>query len=230
MSGRIEQTVVVAVPVERAWEAFTDSEERSRWEAPEYEIDPRPGGKLRWTIPPHPAVDGEVLEVEPGRRLVTTESTGVLDGVTRVTVTFEDVGTGTRITVVQSGFGTGAAWQDALESHRQGWARALRDLVLYLETGVASRRFFSTWRSQLGLCLADGATGVRVTGVEPDSWAADAGLQPDDVVIFVDGLPIYDRTDLWPFQIARGAGEALDVVVARAGTQVRSRGVLRARA
>jgi len=230
MSGRIEQTVVVAVPVERAWEAFTDSEERSRWEAPEYEIDPRPGGKLRWTIPPHPAVDGEVLEVEPGRRLVTTEGTGVLDGVTRVTVTFEDVGTGTRISVVQSGFGTGAAWQDALESHRQGWARALRDLVLYLETGVASRRFFSTWRSQLGLCLADGATGVRVTGVEPDSWAADAGLQPDDVVIFVDGLPIYDRTDLWPFQIARGAGEALDVVVARAGTQVRSRGVLRARA
>ena len=230
MSGRIEQTFVVAVPVERAWQAFTDSEERSRWEAPEYEIDPRPGGKLRWTIPPHPAVDGEVLEVEPGRRLVTTEGTGVLDGVTRVTVTFEDVGTGTRISVVQSGFGTGAAWQDALESHRQGWARALRDLVLYLETGVASRRFFSTWRSQLGLCLADGATGVRVTGVEPDSWAADAGLQPDDVVIFVDGLPIYDRTDLWPFQIARGAGEALDVVVARAGTQVRSRGVLRARA
>ena len=230
MSGRIEQTFVVAVPVERAWEAFTDSEERSRWEAPEYEIDPRPGGKLRWTIPPHPAVDGEVLEVEPGRRLVTTEGTGVLDGVTRVTVTFEDTRTGTRITVVQSGFGTGAAWQDALESHRQGWARALRDLVLYLETGVASRRFFSTWRSQLGLCLADGATGVRVTGVEPDSWAADAGLQPDDVVIFVDGLPIYDRTDLWPFQIARGAGEALDVVVARAGTQVRSRGVLRARA
>lgn len=228
MTRQIEQTVVVAVPVERAWQAFTDSEERSKWEAPEYQIDPRPGGKLRYSIPPWPAVDGEVLEVDPGRRLVATEGVGILDGATRVTVTFEDAGTGTRITVVQSGFGTGASWQDALESHGRGWARALRDLVLYLETGVVARRFFTRWHSHLGLVLADGVAGVSVTEVVPDSWASDAGVQPGDIVLFVDGLPIYDRVDLWPFQIVRSGGEELDVVVARDGRQVTGRGVLRA--
>jgi uncharacterized protein YndB with AHSA1/START domain len=227
VSGQIEQTFVVAVPVERAWRAFTETEERSKWEAPEYEIDPRPGGKVRWTIPPWPTVDGEVLEVDPGRRLVTQEGAGILDAVTRVTVTFEEAGTGTRITVVQSGFGTGAAWQDALEGHRQGWARARRDLILYLETGVVAQRFFTRWHASLGLHLADGDSGVRITEVLPDSWAEEASLRPGDIVLFLDGLPIYDRTDLWPAQIARRPGEPLGVEVARDGQRVAGRGHLR---
>ena len=109
---QVEHTFVVAVPVERAWSAFTDSHERSQWEAPEYEIDPQPGGKLHWRIPPWPTVEGEVLEVDPNRRLVMSEGEGVLDGATRITVTFESVDDGTRITVVQAGFGDGARWQD----------------------------------------------------------------------------------------------------------------------
>jgi hypothetical protein len=52
-------------------------------------------------------------------------------------------------------------------------------------------------------------------------------VQPGDIVLFVDGLPIYDRADLWPFQIARSGADELDVVVARDGRQVTGRGVLR---
>jgi hypothetical protein len=36
---RVEHTFVVATSVERAWQAFTDGAERSRWEAPEYADD-----------------------------------------------------------------------------------------------------------------------------------------------------------------------------------------------
>ncbi len=225
--GRLEQTFVVAVPVARAWRAFTDGAERSQWEAPEYEIDPTPGGKLRWTIPPWPTVRGEVVEVEPERRLVTTEGEGVLDGTTRITVTFESVDTGTRITVVQAGFGTGAAWQDQLEGHRHGWARAIRDLILYLETGVSCRRFFTMWQSDLGLTAAERPAGVEVTGVAPGGWADEAGVEVGDIVLFVDGEPIYERTDLWPFQTGRRPGERLGVDVARAGQRVPGVGVLR---
>jgi uncharacterized protein YndB with AHSA1/START domain len=227
-SNRVEQTFVVAVPIERAWTAFTDGAERAQWEAPEYEIDARPGGKVRWTIPPWPSVHGEVLEVDPGRRLVATEGEGVLDGTTRVTVTFESVGSGTRITVVQAGFGTGAQWQDQLEGHRHGWARAIRDLILYLETGVASRRFFTVWRCDLGMFLTETAAGVRVTEVVAGGWAAEAGVRIGDVVLYLDGVPIFERPDLWVFQTSRRPGDRLDIEVARGAQRVEGTGALRA--
>ena len=47
MSGKVEKTFEVAVPVARAWQAFADSHGRSQWEAVEFEIDPRPDGRLR---------------------------------------------------------------------------------------------------------------------------------------------------------------------------------------
>lgn len=229
MSGRdrLEHTFVVAVPVERAWQAFTDGAERSQWEAPEYAIDPRPGGKLRWRIPPWDPVEGEVLEVEPHRRLATTEGAGILDGATQVTVTFESVERGTRITVVQSGFGTGAGWQDQLEGHRHGWLRSLRDLALYLEAGVASRRFFARWRCDLGMFLSETFTGLRVTEVLPGGWAEEAGLRPGDLLLYVAGLPVFERTDLWAFQIARRPGDNLAVEAAREGDRVHGDAPLR---
>ena len=224
---RVEHTFVVAVAVERAWEAFTDGNERSRWEAPEYAIDPRPGGKLRWRIPPWDPVDGEVLEVDPQRRLVATEGVGVVDGPTKVTVTFTSVEAGTRITVVQSGFGTGAGWQDQLEGHRAGWLRALRDLVLYLETGVVSQRFFSRWHCDLGMYLTETFPGLRVTQVQPGGWAEEAGVQVGDIVLYVEGVPVYERTELWPFQTTRRPGDRLAIEVARDGTRVQGVAPLR---
>jgi uncharacterized protein YndB with AHSA1/START domain len=228
VNNEVNKTFVVSVPVERAWKAFTDGAECSKWEAPEYEIDARPGGKLRWTIPPWDTVHGEVLEVEPYRRLVTSEGEGVLDGTTRVTVTFESVETGTRITIVQAGFGTGAAWQDQLEGHRHGWARAIRDLVLYLETGVVSERFFTMWRCDLGMFLTETAAGVRVSEVAPGGWAEEAGVEIGDVILYVDGSPIFERPDLWVFQTGRRPGDRLDIEVARGGARVRGTGTLRA--
>jgi uncharacterized protein YndB with AHSA1/START domain len=227
MSNQLEHTFEVAVPVERAWLAFTDSAECSKWTAPEYEIDPRPGGKVRWTIPPWPTVDGEVLEVEPHQRLVYREGKGVLDGATRVTVTFESTDTGTRITVVQAGFGDGADWQSQLESHWHGWLWSFRDLVLYLETGVASERFYTRWRCDFGMSTTQTFTGMRVTGVLAGGWAEEAGLQVDDLILYLDDQPIFERTAMWPFQTHRNPGDRLEVEVARAGGRVRSSGVLR---
>jgi hypothetical protein len=119
-------------------------------------------------------VEGEVLEVDPNRRLVMSEGEGVLDGATRITVTFESVDDGTRITVVQAGFGDGARWRDQLEGHHYGWECAIRDLVLYLETGVTSQRFFTTWRCDLGMFTTEKFTGLEVTEVVPDGFAAEA--------------------------------------------------------
>jgi uncharacterized protein YndB with AHSA1/START domain len=103
VTKKVEKTFTVAVPVARAWEAFADSHERSQWEAVEYEIDPRPGGLLRWTLPGIEAT-GRVEEVQVHHLLRHTELTGPHAGC-EVTVGFEEVTGGTRITITHAGFG-----------------------------------------------------------------------------------------------------------------------------
>ncbi len=75
MSHQVEHTFDVAVSPARAWLAFADGDERAKWEALEYEIDLRPGGRLRWALPGYEC-EGEVLEVEPERFLRHSEGSG----------------------------------------------------------------------------------------------------------------------------------------------------------
>ena len=75
--------------------------------------------------------------------------------------------------------------------------------------------------------LAESFAGLRVTEVSPGGWAAEAGVQAGDLVLYVDGLPIFERTDLWPFQIASRPGDRLTIEVARNGSRVRGKSELR---
>lgn len=216
MSDRtLKKSFVVAVPRERAWAVFTDSAERVCWDAPFYEIDAKPGGKVRWQIPPWPVVDGEVLEVEPERLLRHSEAAGMLPAATEVTVAFESVDGGTRITITHAGFGDGPEWGDAFESHSLGWNECIYDLVLYLMQGVVAKRFSTPWQTTLGLAVDDTPVGVRVVAVEPGGYGEEAGMQPDDVVVRIAGVPIFTRSDLWAVQHGNTAGAQLAAEFAR---------------
>jgi len=222
----IEKTFVVAVPPKRAWEAFTDPAVRTCWDAPMYEIDVRPGGKLRWEIPPWPPVDGEVLEVEPERLLRHTDAAGMLPGATEITVVFESVDVGTRITITHAGFGDGPEWGDAYESHSLGWSEAIFDLVLYLMQGVVAKRFITPWRTTLGLAVDETDAGLRVIEVAPGGYAEGAGIRPGDVVVRIAGVPVYSRSDLWGVQYAHAAGTELAAEFARGSALLAGSGVL----
>lgn len=229
MSGReICKSFVVGVPVTRAWQAFTDPAERRCWEAPRYEIDPQPGGKVRWEIPPWPVVEGEVLEVEPERLLRQREDAGMLNATTEITVTFESVDGGTRITITHAGFGDGAEWGDSRASHSLGWDEAIADLVLYLMQGAVAHRFFTPWRTILGLAVEETAAGVRVLDVQPGGYAEEAGLQPGDIVTRIGGIPIFARADLWSAQHAHAPDDELAVEFARESNMCSGSGRLRA--
>jgi uncharacterized protein YndB with AHSA1/START domain len=222
----IEKRFVVAVPQERAWAAFTDAEQRRCWDAPIYEIDPRPGGKVHWEIPPWPAVDGEVVEIDAPRLLRHTEDAGMLAATTDITVTFEAVDGGTRITITHAGFGDGPEWGDAFESHSLGWSEALADLVLYLTQGVVARRFCTPWNTTLGMQVEETPAGLRVIGVAPGGYADEAGFAPGDVVLRIGGVPIFGRSDLWCVQYAHEAGTRLAAEIARGGELRRGAGQL----
>ena len=137
---RIERTVQLSKPPERVWQAITTAEGLGTWFGDESaEIDLRVGGeaKLRWksgdmarlTIervePPH--VFGYTWHIyglpeEDPRR-------------TYVEFTLEPSGSGTSLTVVESGFAQlrEAEYAKSHSANTEGWAHELGELVAYVD-------------------------------------------------------------------------------------------------
>jgi uncharacterized protein YndB with AHSA1/START domain len=223
VSDAIEKVFMVAVPAARAWQAFADGAERSKWEALDYEIDARPGGRLRWELP-HVECEGRVEEVEPHRLLRHTELTGPHAN-SEVTVTLEEVEGGTRITITHAGFGDGDTWRGALGGTSIGWDQAIADLVLYLRTGVAARRF-TIPLGDPGAGLGETPAGLEVLTVGPGGFADQAGLRIGDLLLTAGGTPVYTRRELWVMLRARGPGGDLDVEYVRDRERLSGAGTL----
>lgn len=229
MSGKYERTFEVRVPVERAWRAFTEPRELETWYAERVQAwEAIPGGRLAYGMEGYPLVEGTVQEVEPLRRLRFEEGPGLLPGTTQITVVFESIESGTRITITHAGFGEGGEWIDELQSHTQGWNQAIADLVLWLETGVRFPRFHA-WKSMLGVATLDVPAGVQVIKVVPDTFAAQCGLEAGDLLLEVGGAGVFDRTDLWVLTREHHPGDELEAAYLRDGRLQRATGRLTGR-
>jgi uncharacterized protein YndB with AHSA1/START domain len=137
----------IAAPRERVFAAWTDARQASRWWAPHdctplsCEMDVRPGGawRRRMRAPSGAVVTkwGVYREVTPPERLVftyRTESAGVIDPETLVTVTFADLGNRTRLTLRHTAFETDAARLD----HQGGWTGVMERLTTFIATEGAA--------------------------------------------------------------------------------------------
>jgi uncharacterized protein YndB with AHSA1/START domain len=93
---------------EKVWRALTDPALVSEWLLPvvEQKLDLEPGATFTFKTDPHPPWDGTVscrlVVVEEHRRLSYTWRVPFLDTV--VTFTLTPTGSGTRLSIVQSGF------------------------------------------------------------------------------------------------------------------------------
>jgi uncharacterized protein YndB with AHSA1/START domain len=120
----------IAAPRERVFAAWADARAASRWWVPRdcaplsCEMDVRPGGAWRRRMR---APDGTVITYR-------TESAGVSDSETLVTVTFADLGTRTRLTLRHTAFATDAA----RVGHQGGWTGVLERLVTFIATDGAA--------------------------------------------------------------------------------------------
>ena len=144
MSDRtIEITKTIEAPTERVFHALTDADELARWWPSSADSDPRSGGSFeyRFEFPEEPERDhtysGAYHEVTQNE-LVSFPWAGRL-GETRVDLRLEPAGDGTALTLVHSGWGTGADWDDAYELHVQGWGFFLGNLQSFLERGEDRR-------------------------------------------------------------------------------------------
>ena len=93
-------------PPERVWRALTDPELLAQWLLPAIGLDLEPGAQFMFKTQPYPGWDGTVncrfLEIEPHRKLSYTWTVPFLDTV--VTFTLTPSASGTRLSLVQSGF------------------------------------------------------------------------------------------------------------------------------
>jgi uncharacterized protein YndB with AHSA1/START domain len=208
--ARFEKTFSLSVPVERAWQAFTDPKDLEVWLTGKVEqADATPGGRIVWEGDDYGQLVWDITAADPPNSLVFRES-GILPAESEVTVTFEQADTGTRITVTQAGFGDGEDWQYHLESAGHSWGQTLAALDLYLRTGVRYDRFF-TFQSGLGMVTRDELAGPIVRTVDADSFAAKAGIAPGDIILKLGTAPVFSYADLWLFTREHAMGEEIEV-------------------
>jgi uncharacterized protein YndB with AHSA1/START domain len=137
ITGRtIERELYLRATPERVWRALTEKEELERWFVTEAHFDPTPGApwRFRWR---KETGQGEVVTAEPPHLLVMTWDEGESLGTTTLTITLTPDGDGTRLHLVQSGFGGGDDWDRLYDGVDSGWTQALDDLRRWLDDGQA---------------------------------------------------------------------------------------------
>jgi uncharacterized protein YndB with AHSA1/START domain len=137
---RIERTLHLAHPPERVWAAITTAEALGTWFGNRAEVDLRVGGLVHLAWDSGDTATLTITRLEPPRVLGWTwRLSGLPDGDPRrtsVELTVQPTGTGTTLTMVESGF---AQLADAAEHDRAftdntgGWTIELGELTAYLD-------------------------------------------------------------------------------------------------
>lgn len=97
------------------------------------------------------------------------------------------------MTVVQSGF---PAWARAsLESFTIGGNQIIADLLLYLDRGVLVARHSMPW-AFAGFSAKEVGTGLEITAAFPGCFAEKAGLQEGDLLLTLNGAPVFTHEGL----------------------------------
>jgi uncharacterized protein YndB with AHSA1/START domain len=119
--GVIEREVRIAAPPNVVWAFWTDPGRIVRWMGKTATLDPRAGGSIRIDYGSGNVMLGEVVELDPPRRLVFTwgwedPAEVVRPGGSRVEVDLVADGEGTRLRLRHSGLPDGE-----VAGHAEGW-------------------------------------------------------------------------------------------------------------
>jgi uncharacterized protein YndB with AHSA1/START domain len=129
----VERQIFIAASPARVYGLLTDAELLVEWMAPEAELDPTPGGALRWTHVNGDSVIGAFVELVPARRIVFTfgwdrADVGIAPGSTTVEIDLRPRGDGTELLLVHRGLAGPMA-----DAHRGGWDNYLARLAAVAE-------------------------------------------------------------------------------------------------
>jgi uncharacterized protein YndB with AHSA1/START domain len=136
---RIERTLELKHSPERVWAALTTAEGLGTWFGQHAEVDLRPGGQAKLTWDSGDVATLSIERVEPPH---VFGYTWMIYGLpaddprrTYVEFTLEPSGTGTTLTMVETGFAQlpDGEYNKAYPANTEGWTHELGELVAYLD-------------------------------------------------------------------------------------------------
>jgi uncharacterized protein YndB with AHSA1/START domain len=180
------------------WRALTQAEELVRWFPLDARVVPGVGGTMLWNWGEGWDWESRIEVWEPGRRLRLVQDDarpydaegrplppGESDSA-RVAMEFtlETHQGKTRLRLVHSGFGQGAAWDHELEGITEGWQAELRSLRYYLERHRGQDRYPGRAWLTTSLRRAEawdrliGPEGFRIAPADPQEGDAFGVVTP----------------------------------------------------
>lgn len=217
---------VIQTTPENAYRAFTNATELRGWLCNVATAVPRPGGRLYMWWESGFYTSGEYTSAEPGKEVSFTWFGKGEPAQTQVEVTFSAQDGGTLVEVNHKGLGSGEAWEKIRQEINQGWKNALENLNSVVTTGEDLRfvtrpmlgiivdEFNDEIAEKLGLSSSD---GIRIGGTVSGMGAESAGLQENDVITSMGGMPTIDFESLNQALNARKAGDTVEVIFFRDG-------------
>lgn len=129
--------IYIEAPQQKVWEALTQGEHTKLFWSRFVQSDWKVGSRVEFFHPDRSKLshDGEVLEIDPPRRLVMTfdvTAEGLPEPASRVTYELEERHGATKLTVIHEGFPPDSK---VLPGITNGWPRILSSLKTYLERG-----------------------------------------------------------------------------------------------
>lgn len=145
----LQKEITIETTVDRVWKAWT-TEEGIRFASPISDIDLRPDGpyELFLNLPPDAqgrrgAEGSRVLTVLPKELFVfdwtfppQVPNLRMSGTKTHVAIFFATVPGGTRVRLVQYGWGDGPDWEAGYRYFDEGWSTILQGMKAHLESGV----------------------------------------------------------------------------------------------
>ena len=131
--------IYIEAPIEKVWSALTQGEHTRLYWSRFVQSDWRPGSRVEFLRADKSRLshDGEVLEIDPPRRLVMTfdvSAEGMKEPPSRVSYELAEEDGATRLQVTHESFPPNS---EVLKGVRQGWPQILSSLKTYLERGSA---------------------------------------------------------------------------------------------
>jgi uncharacterized protein YndB with AHSA1/START domain len=218
------QELVKAEP-KAVYYAFTNQAMLTQWLCNDARINASKDGHLYLYWNQGYYTVGEFTEVEEDKSLAFSWRGKGEPAVSHVTVTLEANGDGAKVHIAHEGLGRGEGWQEIITELANGWQNGLANLKSVLERGLDKRiydrpllgviptaQISEEQAAELGLPVKG---GVRISGTVPNTGAAKAGLQADDIITQLDDTDITGFAAFAPAVAGKNAGTEMQVVFYR---------------
>lgn len=220
----LEFEQIIQVPTHLVYRAFTNASALREWLCDIATINAKSGGRvyLAWNSGYYAC--GEYIALEKNKEIQFSWYGRNEPASTLVGVKLEESNNGTRLRLTHSGLEDNEVWADTIQQFEEGWQSGLENLACVLECGEDLR---FTRRPMLGITVNDFtpeqakkmgvpvAEGVRIDTVVEGKGAERAGLQADDVLIRMAGVPIQGFQSIPVALSGKQAGDQMEVVFYR---------------